>query len=367
MRQFKAAAIQMEGPPAAFCGGVNEFIHGGLTGARAVNAALAGTDAGALNQARQALAAIDVGAIMTHSVGRMTALLNQAADQGCRLAVFPELALTSFFPYLYFEDRSVLDRFFVGDPRAGVAAPLFEAARRRQVTLSFGYAEAEGNRRLNTFGLFDPATEAFHRYHKTHLPGFDRPQAGAVSFQFEKGIFEASSEGYPVFDLQGGTYGMLICHDRRYSNPYLAMGMATGKNVEIILNGYNTPFSLTFASAASQARLDGRVYEFHYLPQQAQAITEGTYILSVAIAGDVFGASQIAGTCIIGPDGTILAKEEGLTEAVLIAEIDLDLAREVRQQKYNGDRARPEVLLKELIRCVGPDGAEALVRQVRQE
>lgn len=368
MRQFIAAAIQMEGPPARLCGGVNEFAFGELTGARAVNAALSQGTKDQQAQARGLLAAIDVPGMMRHSVGRMVELLHEAVDKGAQLAVFPELALTSFFPYLYFEDRTVLDRFFLaGDLTQGVTAPLFDAARQRKVAVSFGYAEAAGPRRLNTFGLYVPETGEFHKYRKTHLPGFAKPRPGEVSFQFEKGIFEESNEGYPVFSVRGGTYGMLICHDRRYSNPYLAMGMATGKNVELILNGYNTPFDLTFAEKGSQAALDAKVYDFHYLPQQAQAVTEGTYVISVAIAGDVFGATQIGGTCIISPDGTILAKEERLSESVLVAPIDLDLGKSVRQQKYNGDRARPEVLLKELIRAVGVEKTQALVKQVETE
>jgi predicted amidohydrolase len=368
MRKFQVAAIQMIGPPAALCGGVNEFAFGGLTGARAVNAALSNGTAADGAEARRRIAAIDADAIMAHSVARMIDLLGQAASQGCRWAVFPELALTSFFPYLYIEDQSVLNRFFLsGDLRRTVVAPLFDVADRWNVNVVFGYAEAVGGRRLNTFVLYDTETKTTRQYHKTHLPGFEKPRPGEVSFQFEKGIFEASNEGYPVFSVQGGTYGMLICHDRRYSNPYLAMGMATGKNVEMIFNGYNTPFDLTFAQGAAQGRLDGRVYEFHYLPQQAQAITEGTYVASVAIAGDVFGANQIGGTCLIAPDGSLLAKEERLVESVLVAPVDLDLAREVRLQKYNGDRARPEVLLKELIRTVGPDTAAQLLNEVRAE
>ena len=129
----------------------------------------------------------------------------------------------------------------------------------------------------------------------------------------------------------------------------------------------NTPFSLTFASGDSQARMDSRVYEFHYLPQQAQAITEGTYVISVAIAGDVFGADQIAGTCIIAPDGSILSKTEKLDEDLIYADINLDLAQEVRQQKYNGDRTCPDVLLKELIRALGPEKAKALLAEVEKE
>ena len=43
---------------------------------------------------------------------RMVTLLETANDRGCELVVFPELALTTFFPRWYFEDQDDIDSFF---------------------------------------------------------------------------------------------------------------------------------------------------------------------------------------------------------------------------------------------------------------
>jgi len=115
------------------------------------------------------------------------------------------------------------------------------------------------------------------------------------------------------------------------------------RKVEIILNGFNTPFYLTFNHG-----LDGDVYKFHYFPLQAQTITEGTYIISVARAGYIFGHKRIAGSCIIAPDGEILEKTEKLDEDIIYASLDLDRCKTVRDQKYLGERAEPQVLLNDL-------------------
>jgi len=144
--------------------------------------------------------------------------------------------------------------------------------------------------------------------------------------------------------------GMIICHDRRYNAPYLAMGM---QKVDIILIGYNTPFSLPFSEA-----LDKHVYKFHYLPLQAQAISEGTFIISVARAGSVFGINQIGGTCIVDPNGDLLKKTESLAEELIKVELDLDMCETVRAQKYWGDRLEPQVILKELVKLTGPNFTE---------
>ena len=44
-------------------------------------------------------------------VARMVALLDEAAGRGVEMLVYPELALTTFFPRWYAEDRTEFDRW----------------------------------------------------------------------------------------------------------------------------------------------------------------------------------------------------------------------------------------------------------------
>ncbi|MHA1190531.1 MAG: nitrilase-related carbon-nitrogen hydrolase, partial [Alphaproteobacteria bacterium] len=46
------------------------------------------------------------------AVARMCALMRQANDKGADLIVFPELALTTFFPRWFFEEQADVDAFF---------------------------------------------------------------------------------------------------------------------------------------------------------------------------------------------------------------------------------------------------------------
>ena len=65
-------------------------------------------------------------------VARMLALLQQAAAQGCDLIVYPELALTTFFPRWYHEDRGEADIWFEREmPSAGDPAALRGSQGRR--------------------------------------------------------------------------------------------------------------------------------------------------------------------------------------------------------------------------------------------
>ena len=46
------------------------------------------------------------------TVERMIMLLDEAKAKGCTLVVYPELALTTFFPRWYMEDQAEVDTWF---------------------------------------------------------------------------------------------------------------------------------------------------------------------------------------------------------------------------------------------------------------
>ena len=62
-------------------------------------------------------------------VARMIALLDRAKAGGCDLVVFPELALTTFFPRWYVEDQAQVDRWFEREMPGPDTQPLFDRAR----------------------------------------------------------------------------------------------------------------------------------------------------------------------------------------------------------------------------------------------
>ena len=66
----------------------------------------------------------------TQVVDRLIAMLNQAHAAGATLVVFPELALTTFFPRWVIDDPEELDSYFETEMPNNETQPLFEAARR---------------------------------------------------------------------------------------------------------------------------------------------------------------------------------------------------------------------------------------------
>ena len=63
-------------------------------------------------------------------IKRMLDLLRQAGEHKCNLVVFPELALTTFFPRWWMTDQEEIDSFFEREMPGNETAPLFNEAQR---------------------------------------------------------------------------------------------------------------------------------------------------------------------------------------------------------------------------------------------
>src|SRR5215510_5017476 len=74
-------------------------------------------------------------------VDRLIALLHKAASFGATLVVYPECALTTFFPRWVFDDPAEAEQYFEsGMPNPDVQ-PLFDEAKRLGIGFNLGYAE----------------------------------------------------------------------------------------------------------------------------------------------------------------------------------------------------------------------------------
>jgi N-carbamoyl-D-amino-acid hydrolase len=251
-------------------------------------------------------------------VARMLALLQQAAAQGCDLIVYPELALTTFFPRWYFADRADTDIWFEREMPSPATRPLFEAAKAAGMAMSFGYAELtpEG-RHFNTSILVDKAGTLVGKYRKVHLPGHAELDPERTHQHLEKRYFEPGDLGFPVWRMAGGIFGMCICNDRRWPETYRVMGL---QGVEMIILGFNTPSVNSQRSAEGPAQ---RMFH-HRLSLQAGAYQNSTWVVAVAKAGTEDGHHLMGGTLIIDPNGEIVAEGRSEEDELVIHAGDLD-------------------------------------------
>jgi predicted amidohydrolase len=252
---------------------------------------------------------------------RLTALIERAAAQGAELVVFPELAFTTFFPRWQLAGAE-LDVYFEREmPNPDVQA-LFDRARDLGVGFYVGFAElAPDGRRFNTSVLVGPDGTLLGKYRKVHLPGTTEPRPGIRYQQLEKRYFEYGDMGFPAFRTplwSDAIVGMMICNDRRWPESWRVLGL---QGVELVLLGYNSAAFDPNGGASESAELR----TFHSkLVVQANAYMNATWAVAVAKAGNEDGAGLIGGSCIVDPDGQIVAEAKSLGDEVIVADCDLD-------------------------------------------
>ncbi|MGC1884904.1 MAG: nitrilase-related carbon-nitrogen hydrolase, partial [Stellaceae bacterium] len=74
-------------------------------------------------------------------VGRLMGMMREAHAGGAKFVVFPELALTTFFPRYWMTDQAEIDRFFEREMPGTDTQPLFDLAAELGVGFYLGYAE----------------------------------------------------------------------------------------------------------------------------------------------------------------------------------------------------------------------------------
>ena len=272
-------------------------------------------------------------------VKRLLDLLGQAQGRGCDLVVFPELALTTFFPRWWMADQAEIDAFFEQEMPGPETRPLFDEATRLGIAFCLGYAElirAGGAlRRYNTSILVDRAGRLVGKYRKVHLPGHAEHEPWRPFQHLEKRYFDVGDLGFPVWRALGGVLGMCICNDRRWPETYRVMAL---QGVEMILLGYNTPAHNP--PAPGQDALG----PFHnHLVMQAGAYQNATWVVGVAKCGREEGCDLLGQSAIIAPSGEIVAQAATLGDELITASCDLDLTRSYKDTIFNFARhRRPE-------------------------
>lgn len=268
-------------------------------------------------------------------VERLLVLLHQGAEAGCDLVVYPELALTTFFPRWHL-DGEELDSFYETEMPSPEVKPLFDEAARLGVGFCLGYAErTPDGHRYNTYLLVERDGTPVARFRKVHIPGHEEHEPWRPFQHLERRYFEESPEGFVAHRAFGGVVGMALCNDRRWPETYRVLGL---QGAELVLIGYNTP--LHYAPDPAQTALQA----FHnHLVMQAGAYQNGTFVVGVAKGGTEEGVESLAQTAVIAPSGQIVAQAVTTGDELVVARCDLDLCRTYTHTLFDFTRyRRPE-------------------------
>jgi N-carbamoylputrescine amidase len=162
----------------------------------------------------------------------------------------------------------------------------------------------------NTAAVYDADGTFLGKYRKNHIPH--------TSGFWEKYFFKPGNLGYPVFETRYAKVGVYICYDRHFPEGARALGL---NGAEIVFN-----------PSATTAGLSQYLWK---LEQPAHAVANGYFL----------GAINRVGTeapCFVDPRGSFVAQANEEDDALVVAEMDLDVIDEVRKTwQFFRDR-RPE-------------------------
>jgi N-carbamoylputrescine amidase len=252
-------------------------------------------------------------------ISKHVGLLEQAASEGAQVVCFQELFYGPYFPAEQKEKWYALTERVPDGPTTRL---MMELARKHGTVLILPlYEEDQTGVYYNTAAVIDADGSYLGKFRKIHIPhcnpGF-----------WEKFYFRPGNLGYPVFETSVGRIGVYICYDRHFPEGWRELGL---NGAEIVFN-----------PSATVAGLSEYLWK---LEQPAAACANIFYVGAINRPGreqpwdigEFYGTSYFA-----NPRGQIVAEAPRSEDAVLVADLDLDLIREVRNVwQFYRDR-RPE-------------------------
>ena len=272
----------------------------------------------------------------TQVVTRLIALMREAASWGAEVVIFPELALTTFFPRWALDDEDEIDSWYEREMPSSETRVLFDTARELGIGFHLGYAElsfdARGvKHRYNSAIIVDKYGEVLGKFRKIHIPGHAEVKTRPGQ-HLEKRYFEVGDLGFPVFCAFGGIVGMCICNDRRWPETWRVMGL---QSVEMVFCGYNSPVGL-----GDPLDLDALEPFHNHLVFQSGCYQNATWAVGVAKCGREEGFNMIGQSCIVAPSGEIVSQCSTMEDEIIVHNCNLDAARSYKNDIFNFARHR---------------------------
>ncbi|GAA5237070.1 N-carbamoyl-D-amino-acid hydrolase [Verticiella sediminum] len=279
-------------------------------------------------------------------VKRLVDMLREAHSRGARLVVFPELALTTFFPRYWMTEAEAVERFFEKEMPNRQVQPLFDAARELGVGFYLGYAEitAEG-RRFNTSIMVDSSGAIVGKYRKIHLPGHADHKPEAPFQHLEKKFFEVGDMGFRVYDVDGVKTGMCLCNDRRWPETYRVLAL---QSAELVVLGYNTPSLNIHWNEPVHLRTST-----HLISLMANAYQNAVWVAAAAKCGAEDGFHMIGSSAIVAPTGELVARSVTEDDEVVVAHADLAIGDNFREHVFNFAKHRAPEHYRLIVERVG--------------
>ncbi|HEX8424424.1 MAG TPA: nitrilase-related carbon-nitrogen hydrolase [Pyrinomonadaceae bacterium] len=241
------------------------------------------------------------------NIEKHLALIEDAAGQGVQILCMQEVFTT---PYFCAEQQTRWYEAVERIPDGPTVKLMQEVAKQHGMVIVVPiYEEEIAGIYYNTAAVIDADGKYLGKYRKNHIPhvnpGF-----------WEKFYFRPGNLGYPAFDTAYARIGVYICYDRHFPEGARILGL---NGAEIVFN-----------PSATVAGLSEYLWR---LEQPAHAVANGYFIGAINRVGheqpwnigEFYGQSYFC-----DPRGKFLAEAPRDQDALVVAELDLDVIREVR-------------------------------------
>jgi len=257
--------------------------------------------------------------IKHENIVKNLSFIEEAATQGVQIVCMQEVFTT---PYFCAEQEPRWYEAVEKIPDGPTVKLMQEVAKKHGMVIIVPiYEEEITGVYYNTAAVIDADGKYLGKYRKNHIPhtkpGF-----------WEKYYFKPGNLGYPTFETAFARVGVYICYDRHFPEGARALGL---NGAEIVFN-----------PSATVAGLSEYLWE---LEQPAHAVANGYFVGAINRVGhekpwdigEFYGKSYFC-----NPRGKIIAQASRDSDELVVAELDLDQIREVRNVwQFFRDR-RPE-------------------------
>jgi len=253
------------------------------------------------------------------NIARHMELIERAGREGVQILCMQEIFTG---PYFCAEQTTRWYEATERIPDGRTTRLMQETARRHEMVIVVPlYEEESTGVYYNTAAVIDADGTFLGKYRKNHIPQC------APGF-WEKFYFRPGNLGYPVFQTRYGKVGVYICYDRHFPEGARELGL---NGAEIVFN-----------PSATVAGLSEYLWK---LEQPAHAVANAYFVGAINRVGmeapwnigEFYGQSYFC-----NPRGKIVAEASRDRTELIMADLDLDQIREVRNVwQFYRDR-RPE-------------------------
>jgi len=254
------------------------------------------------------------------NISRGLAALQEAAQKGAELVVFPELSFLPFFPQKP-DDPAAIS---LAEPIPGPTSDLIAAkAKEFGVVVIFNLYERFGNQTYDSSPLIDADGSirgVVRMMHIVEEPGFH-----------EKGYYHPGNNFQLVFATKVGRVGIAICYDRHFPEYMRSLALQGAAIVVVPQAGAVDEWPANIF----EAELQVAAFQNGYFAALANRVGQEEV---VNFAGESF---------VVDPFGQVIARAPAHEEAILITDCDLRLISESPAKRHFLPDRRPEIYRNE--------------------